>query len=96
EAVARLPVFRPLIGWDKSEIVATARQIGTYDISVQPYEDCCTLFVPARPRIKPRLEEAEAAERDLSIPTLVEEALARSEAATVEPAGAGGISAVMR
>ena len=49
-----MPVFRPLIGTDKSEIVAMARKIDTYDLSIQPYEDCCTVFTPKHPRTPPR------------------------------------------
>lgn len=49
DAVADMPVFRPLIGADKSEIVKLAYQIGTYDISIEPYEDCCTIFTPRTP-----------------------------------------------
>lgn len=79
EAVSRVPVLRPLIGFDKSEIVALARRIGTYGTSILPYDDCCTLFVPRRPRTRPSLAEAEAAEESLSIDALIDEALVRSE-----------------
>ncbi|MCL1789489.1 MAG: tRNA 4-thiouridine(8) synthase ThiI, partial [Oscillospiraceae bacterium] len=57
DAAAELPVLRPLIGMDKTEIIAIARKIGTFDISVQPYEDCCTVFLPRHPVTKPRLEK---------------------------------------
>ena len=62
DAVATMPVFRPLIGSDKSEIVKVARMIDTFDISIEPYEDCCTIFTPPHPRTKPRLADVEAAE----------------------------------
>lgn len=75
EAAAGLPVLRPLIALDKEEIISRARAIGTFELSILPYEDCCTLFVPARPRIKPTIEEAEAAEQALDVATLVENAL---------------------
>lgn len=78
-AATTLPVLRPLIGADKSEIMAQAEAIGTYGISIRPYEDCCSLFVPAHPRTQPTLEEAERAEAALDIPALVSEAVARSE-----------------
>ena len=64
DAVATLPVFRPVIGMDKEEIIRIARKIDTFDISIQPYEDCCTVFTPRHPRTRPTikmLEDAEAA-----------------------------------
>lgn len=64
DAVATLPVFRPVIGMDKEEIIQIARKIDTFDISIQPYEDCCTVFTPRHPRTRPTLQmldEAEAA-----------------------------------
>jgi len=87
ETVTTLPVLRPLIGLDKAEIIARARDIGTYEISIQPYEDCCTLFVPAHPRTRPSVEEAEAAEKALDVDRLVEEAVAGTERFRPEPAG---------
>ncbi|HEY8416208.1 MAG TPA: tRNA uracil 4-sulfurtransferase ThiI, partial [Thermaerobacter sp.] len=58
--VTTLPVLRPLIGMDKAEIIDRAKAIGTYDVSILPYEDCCTLFVPSQPATRPRPEQAEA------------------------------------
>ncbi len=75
EAVATSPVFRPLVGMDKEEIIRLARRIGTFDTSILPYEDCCTVFTPRHPRTKPRLAEVEAAEAPLDIDALVEEAV---------------------
>lgn len=74
--VVRLPVLRPLIGLDKGEIIARAEQIGTYEISIRPYEDCCTLFVPDHPVTQPTRHQAEAAEANLDVSALVDEALA--------------------
>lgn len=74
-AVCTLPVFRPLIGMDKEEIVARARAIGTFDTSILPYEDCCTVFTPKHPRTKPRLEFVEAEESRLDVGALVAEAV---------------------
>jgi len=71
EAVSERPILRPLIALDKEEIIERARAIGTYDISIQPYEDCCTLFVPPHPRTRPSLEEAEKAEEGLDVEGLV-------------------------
>ncbi len=59
---ADLPVLRPLIGMDKEEIVAISRRIGTFDISIQPYEDCCTVFTPKHPRTRPTIADVEKAE----------------------------------
>lgn len=63
DASARMPVFRPLIGFDKQEIIAIAHQIDTYETSILPYEDCCTIFVPKHPQTKPKLEYIERSER---------------------------------
>jgi tRNA uracil 4-sulfurtransferase len=79
EAVTRLPVLRPLVGMDKQEIVVLAQRIGTYELSLLPYEDCCTLFVPRHPRTRPSLEEVEAAERVLPVEDLVERVMAGVE-----------------
>ncbi|MDR2686649.1 MAG: tRNA 4-thiouridine(8) synthase ThiI [Oscillospiraceae bacterium] len=76
DAVAGLPVFRPLIGADKDEVVALARKIGTFETSILPYEDCCTVFVPKHPRTKPRLDMLEKAEAALDMDRLVREAVA--------------------
>ncbi len=75
EAVAGLPVFRPLIGMDKEEIVSISRRIGTFDISIQPYEDCCTVFTPRHPRTRPQLYMLENAEQALDVQGLVDEAV---------------------
>ena len=83
-AVCRLPIIQPLIGFDKSEIVKLARNIGTFDTSILPYEDCCTVFTPKHPRTKPRLEDVERVESALDVQQLVDEALAGIEQITVE------------
>ena len=64
-AVVDLPVFRPLIGMDKQEIVAIAERIGTFETSILPYEDCCTIFVPKHPETKPKLEAVVKSERPM-------------------------------
>ncbi|MBR4158303.1 MAG: tRNA 4-thiouridine(8) synthase ThiI [Oscillospiraceae bacterium] len=74
EAVCTLPVLRPCVGLDKEEIIRTARKIGTFDTSILPYEDCCTVFTPRHPRTRPKLEEVEAAEAALDVDGLVREA----------------------
>ena len=69
-AVCDLPVFRPCIGMDKEEIVTVARRIGTLDTSILPYEDCCTVFTPRHPRLRPLPGELESAEAGLDIDAL--------------------------
>ena len=56
-AVATMPIFRPLIGMDKVEAVALARKIGTFETSILPYEDCCTVFTPKHPKTRPNIDE---------------------------------------
>ena len=73
--VATMPVLRPLIGMDKEEIVRIARHVGTFDTSILPYEDCCTVFTPRHPRTHPKLKDVEAAEAALDIEALVDEAV---------------------
>ena len=85
DAVTTMPVFRPLIGADKSEIVKVAYQIGTYDISIEPYEDCCTIFTPKHPRTKPILHFVEEGEQAIDGEALLEEALAQMETEWVYP-----------
>lgn len=78
-AVTDLPVIQPLIGFDKEEIVRLARKIGTFDTSILPYEDCCTVFTPKHPRTKPKIADVERVESALDVDALVEEALAGIE-----------------
>ena len=75
QAVVDLPVLQPLIGMDKEEIVTLARKIGTFETSILPYEDCCTVFTPRHPRTHPKLKDVEAAESALDIEALVDEAV---------------------
>ena len=75
DAVVGLPVFRPLIGMDKDEIIIRARQIDTFDISIQPYEDCCTVFTPKHPKTRPQIPFLEHAESALDVEALVERAV---------------------
>ncbi len=77
--VVTLPVLRPLIGFDKEEIVAVSKEIGTYEISVLPFEDCCTVFLPEFPAIKPKLSFIAENEAKLDVDGLVEDALSTIE-----------------
>ena len=79
-----LPVLRPLIALDKREIIERARAIGTFETSILPYEDCCTVFTPRRPRTKPRLDDVLKAEASLDVISLVNEAAAAIECVTVD------------
>ena len=74
DAAAGLPVFRPLIGMDKEEIVRISRKIEAFDISIQPYEDCCTVFTPKHPRTRPVLKFVELAESGVEWEEMLREA----------------------
>ena len=84
QAVLKLPVLQPLIGMDKEEIVQMSRRIGTFDTSILPYEDCCTVFTPRHPRTHPTVAEVEEAESALDVETLVNEALAGLERIAID------------
>ena len=75
DAVVSIPVFRPVIGLDKEEIIKISRQIDTFDISIEPYEDCCTVFTPKHPKTKPQISVLEQAEQSLDVDGLIERAL---------------------
>jgi len=79
-ALAKYPVFRPLIGMDKEEIVEISRHIDTYDTSILPFEDCCTVFTPRHPKTRPVLEKVEEEERKLPFDELCREAFESLEA----------------
>ena len=74
-AVTNLPVLRPVVGMDKEDIVKIARKIGTFETSILPYEDCCTVFTPRHPRLRPTLEELETAEQALDVEAMVQAAV---------------------
>ncbi|TWT26386.1 tRNA uracil 4-sulfurtransferase ThiI [Planomicrobium sp. CPCC 101110] len=78
-AVTRTPVLRPLIAADKLDIIETAQKIGTYDISIRPYEDCCTIFTPANPKTKPKLDKVEYYENFVSFDEFIQEAVDQRE-----------------
>jgi len=83
-AVVDIPIFMPLIGMDKEEIVTIARKIGTFDTAVLPYEDCCTVFTPKHPKTKPTLGQLINAEKNLDREALIERALGNVEKFKVE------------
>ena len=83
-AVVDLPIFMPLVGMDKEEIVTIARKIGTLETSILPYEDCCTVFTPRHPKTKPNLKQVEAVESKLDVEALIEQAMENTEKITVK------------
>ena len=85
DSVVKMPVMRPLIAMDKVDIMDKAKEIGTYDISIQPYEDCCTVFLPKHPVTKPKLEKIDKSEALLDIETLVKNAVASEEIIEIKP-----------
>ncbi len=85
DAVCRMPVFRPLIGMDKTEIIAVSRKIDTFDISIQPYEDCCTVFTPKHPKTKPSLEEVEKAQNCFDFTEMIQKAVDETELKLIKP-----------
>jgi thiamine biosynthesis protein ThiI len=85
--IARIPVFRPCIGLDKEEIVEIARKIGTFETSILPFEDCCTVFTPRHPKTRPELEKVLAEESKLDFDALVTEALETKELINVKYRG---------
>ena len=79
DAVCRMPVFRPLIGMDKTEIISVSRKIDTFDISIQPYEDCCTVFTPKHPKTRPCLDEVEKAQNCFDFTEMIRKAVDETE-----------------
>ncbi len=83
-AVVDIPIFMPLVGMDKEEIVTIARKIGTLETSILPYEDCCTVFTPKHPKTKPTLGQVIHAERNLDREALIQRALESTEKVTIK------------
>lgn len=79
DAVCKVPVFRPCIGMDKTEIIEIARKIDTFDISIQPYEDCCTVFTPRHPKIRPQLDLIEKAQEQGHFEEMIQRAVEDTE-----------------
>ncbi len=75
DAVCRIPVFRPLVGMDKTEIIEISRKIDTFETSTLPYEDCCTVFTPRHPKVRPRLEDIEKAQNSFDFEPLIQRAV---------------------
>lgn len=83
DAAANMPVFRPLIGMDKDEIIEISRKIDTFETSILPYEDCCTVFTPKHPKTRPNLGDIEKAEQLIPLEELVEKAVNGAQIRTV-------------
>lgn len=79
DAVCRIPVFRPCVGMDKTEIIGIARKINTFDISIEPYEDCCTVFTPRHPKVRPQLGDIEKAQNSFDFEPLIQKAVENTE-----------------
>lgn len=84
DAATQIPVFRPCIGMDKDEIVAISRKIDTFETSIQPYEDCCTVFTPRHPKTRPRLEDVLEAEKDMDAQALIEKAIQNTRKSVIK------------
>lgn len=83
--VTTTPVIRPVATMDKTEIINLAEKIGTFDLSIQPFEDCCTIFAPPRPKTKPKIEKAREFENRLDVDGLIERALAGIQVTSIYP-----------
>ncbi len=83
DEVCTMPVFRPLIGMDKNEIIEIARKIGTFETSILPFEDCCTVFTPKHPKTRPNLAQVRAAQAAFDFAPLIEEAIQGIEVKTI-------------
>lgn len=84
DAVCRMPVFRPCVGMDKTEIIDIARKIDTFETSIEPYEDCCTVFTPRHPKVKPRLADIEKAQAKFDFEPLIAKAVENTELKTFD------------
>lgn len=80
-----IPILRPLIGFDKVDIIDIAKEIETYETSILPYEDCCTVFLPKHPLTRPKLEDIEESEKKLDVDYLVDEAVSNAVFSAIEP-----------
>lgn len=83
--VTTYPVLRPVLSYDKTEIIKIAEQIGTYDLSILPYEDCCTVFTPPSPKTRPSVERARKYEQRLDIEGLMKRSLDGIKITNIHP-----------
>ena len=85
DAAVSMPVMRPLIAMDKTDIMEKAREIGTFETSIMPYEDCCTVFLPKHPVTKPKLAKILESDSRLDVETLIDAAVASAETISILP-----------
>ena len=85
DSAVNMPVFRPLIGMDKVEVIDIARKIDTFETSILPYEDCCTVFVAKHPQTKPKLEKIMKSEAAVDFEPLIERAVEATEVIVLKP-----------
>ena len=85
DSCVSMPVMRPLIAMDKVDIMDKAKEIGTYEKSIEPYEDCCTVFLPKHPTTKPKLSRIQESELKLNVEELVDEAVKSAETVLIDP-----------
>ena len=85
DEAADMLVFRPLIGMDKEEIITISRKIDTFETSIEPYEDCCTVFTPKHPRTRPVLKYIKQAEEKADFDAMIEKALSDLKVTVIEP-----------
>jgi len=83
DEVAEFPVLRPLITMDKNDIIDLSKRVGTYEISIRPHEDCCTIFVPDNPATQPKLDTIHYGEEELEIEKLIDRAIEKMEVITI-------------
>lgn len=83
--VTTMPIIRPVVSMDKTEIIKVAEEIGTFDLSIMPFEDCCTIFAPPSPKTRPNLEKTRQFEKLIDVDGLIERALAAVEISTIRP-----------
>jgi len=84
DSSVELPILRPLIGMDKTEIIDIARNIGTYEDSILPYEDCCSVFSPKHPQTKPRKDKIEGSEEKVDVWALIDNAISKMEVEKIQ------------
>ena len=85
DAVCQIPVLRPQVGLDKNEIIERAKELGTFETSILPYEDCCTVFTPKHPKTHPRLSVIEQAENAFDFAPLIEQAAEKTRFSILSP-----------
>ena len=89
--VTNTPILRPLLTMDKNDIIKMAKDIDTYDISIRPFEDCCTIFVPSSPKTKPKREKVQRYESFFDFESMIQTAVKETETLTIKPDSNNGL-----